>query len=301
MSRRLLFLTWIGVVALGVSVKSERAMAQASNSDEEARVHFRLGQAYYDSGRFSDAAREFEEAYRLSNRAQLLYNIFLAHRDAGNMGPMIDALRNYLQLVPTIADRDQLEARLANWERVYQEQQTEAQRRQAEAAPSPTVVSPPVAPAEPAAAPASTPTTSTSEPAAQAPASTPAEPAPLPETASAQSDSGPGLVPWIVMGGGGALIAGGVVTGIMALGKKSDLESACTDGVCPPELRSEADSGKTLALMTDILVGAGIAAVGVGAALLIFGGGDDDSESRPVSGSASCGPDGCGASVRWAF
>ena len=69
------------VPAEGV-VRDEPATGQPPSDDEAARRHFRLGQAYYQNGQFPEAAAEFEQAYQLSGRPQLLYNIYLAHRDA---------------------------------------------------------------------------------------------------------------------------------------------------------------------------------------------------------------------------
>ena len=104
---------------VGLLVCASAAPALAQGEDEsEARMHFRVGRAYYDSGRFLEAAHEFEEAYRQSDRPQLLYNIFVAYRDAGRLQEAMEALRRYLELVPDAENRDQLTARLAAMERV---------------------------------------------------------------------------------------------------------------------------------------------------------------------------------------
>jgi tetratricopeptide (TPR) repeat protein len=63
--------------------------------DAEAREHFQLGRSFYEQGSFQQAAEEFEIAYRLSARPQLLYNVYVARRDAGNQPMAIDALRGY--------------------------------------------------------------------------------------------------------------------------------------------------------------------------------------------------------------
>ena len=46
-----------------------RAMRTDGLDDEAARSRFRIGQALYAEGRFTEAAREFESAYELSRRA----------------------------------------------------------------------------------------------------------------------------------------------------------------------------------------------------------------------------------------
>jgi tetratricopeptide (TPR) repeat protein len=80
--------------------------------DEEARSHFRLAQAQYEVGHFAEAAEAFERAYALSGRAQLLYNLYLAHRDAGHVVEAADALRNYLARATGIEGEPLLRARL---------------------------------------------------------------------------------------------------------------------------------------------------------------------------------------------
>jgi hypothetical protein len=64
----------------------------------------------------------------------------------------------------------------------------------------------------------------------------------------------------------GAAIVGGAVTGILALGKNSDFKKA-NDGTDPTAADSLKSSGKTLNLVTDILLGAGIVGAGVTVAL----------------------------------
>jgi tetratricopeptide (TPR) repeat protein len=80
--------------------------------DTEARKRFELGRSFYEAGRFQAAAEEFGEAYRLSGRPQLLYNLYVAHRDAGHWQQATDALRGYLDKVPDAPDRITLQARL---------------------------------------------------------------------------------------------------------------------------------------------------------------------------------------------
>src|SRR5688572_11227947 len=74
-----------------------RANAQARNGDEDARYHFRLGQVAYDTGRFAEASEQFDRAYALSQRPALLYNIFLARRENGDLELAVTALRRYLE------------------------------------------------------------------------------------------------------------------------------------------------------------------------------------------------------------
>jgi tetratricopeptide (TPR) repeat protein len=86
--------------------------AQAGD-DERARTHFRLGEVHYEAGEYRDAAREFEEAYRLSHRPELLHNLYVAYRDAGDLEHAADALRRYLAAVPNGEDTATVRRRLA--------------------------------------------------------------------------------------------------------------------------------------------------------------------------------------------
>ena len=79
-----LILSLVLVAPLAVSAQDDGAA-----NDDEGRVHFRLGTAYYESGRFRQAAAEYQQAYDLSRRPALLYNIFLAWRDAGDVAQHI--------------------------------------------------------------------------------------------------------------------------------------------------------------------------------------------------------------------
>ena len=104
-----------------------------------------------------------------------------------------------------------------------------------------------------------------------------------------------------MMAGGGALMIGGVITGVLTLGIQSDLESMCDpSGLCPESLRDDRVSGQTLALVTDVLLFGGLAIAGAGFALFLLddGGGGDETEPEAA---AACGPEGCAASLRVRF
>ena len=71
---------------------------------------------------------------------------------------------------------------------------------------------------------------------------------------------------------GGIGIAGivvGSVTGIMVLGKHGTVKDSCTDHTCSADGVSAANSGKTLAIVSDIGFGVGIAGLATGAILLL--------------------------------
>lgn len=94
-----------------------------------------------------------------------------------------------------------------------------------------------------------------------APEEPPASFASMPQSGVKQSTRSPRRTLGLALdGAGAALIAGGGVCGVLALGKHSDAKSATTE----KELSDARSAGKTRALVADILYGAGAVALGVG-------------------------------------
>jgi hypothetical protein len=78
--------------------------------------------------------------------------------------------------------------------------------------------------------------------------------------------------PWIVMGTGAALLVGGAITGVIALGKTSDIETRCPNDVCARDfdLDGERSSARTFVRITDVLLVTGaVAVIGGGLWLLL--------------------------------
>lgn len=92
------------------------ATAQDAELDEDARLHFELGTRAYDRGEFTTAVEEFGEAYRLSGRPALLYNMYVALRDAQQREEAAEMLRRYLREAGDIPNRARLEVVLEQLE-----------------------------------------------------------------------------------------------------------------------------------------------------------------------------------------
>lgn len=89
----------------------------------------------------------------------------------------------------------------------------------------------------------------------------------------ADSGTGTSTAPWLLVGGGGALVAGGLVVGGLALGAQSDFRDACPkDETCPDteDNHSKQDKAENLALVSDILWISGAAVAGAGLFWLIL-------------------------------
>jgi hypothetical protein len=258
------------VVALGLGIPAgaigQDAEEEAAD-DAGAQRAFRVAQAHYENGEFEDAAVGFDEAHQLSQRPQLLYNMYLAYRDAQNLSRAADALELYLEQVPDAPMHDHLRSRLGRMRAAIEQDGASA------------VVE-----------------SDGNDPGLDAGAMD----APSDER---DDDTGGGSdlpIPALVVAAAGALLLGGsAITGVMTASKQSQLEDGCPTRLgCDPLLEDARDSGKTLALVTDVLLFTGIAAVGVAAALWIFG---QDEPSGSASASVGCGPEGCMGSVRVGF
>jgi hypothetical protein len=110
-------------------------------------------------------------------------------------------------------------------------------------------------------------------PPAEAPSATPSNAAPRTGAVVTTPSSSNKTLPWVLVGGGGALVAGGVVFFLLRQGEISTLDDKCPTRVhCDPSLKSEADTGSTYATLSVVLGGVGLAAVAVGAGMLVLGG-----------------------------
>jgi tetratricopeptide (TPR) repeat protein len=90
------------------------AQSQPTSDDVViAKAHFSTGMIYYERGRFADAAREFEEAYRLSHRPELLYNMGKAYDGGSDKARALRAYRRFLTAVPETRDRPAVQARIS--------------------------------------------------------------------------------------------------------------------------------------------------------------------------------------------
>lgn len=105
-----------------------------------------------------------------------------------------------------------------------------------------------------------------------APAAVPApKPAPPPPAPVASRDtSSRDTLGFVLLGVGAAGTATGVVTGIVALGKKSELDEVCSPG-CPPSQAETLDSYRVNRTLSYVGFAVGIAGVSAGGYLLLSG------------------------------
>jgi tetratricopeptide (TPR) repeat protein len=127
------------LVTAAVAYASPAAAQTSTQADEEAaKAHYLAGSAYYDQANYSDAVKEFNEAHRLSHRADLLYNISVCYERLGRWDDAIGALQQYLTERPDAPDRAVIDSRIANFQ-----QRRDAEKAQQQAATPPPPPPPP--------------------------------------------------------------------------------------------------------------------------------------------------------------
>lgn len=236
----------------GAQQKTEKAAA-----DVRARELFLKGDAAYAEGRYEEALAAFQEAYDLSGRPQLLFNISNSLERLGRYQEAVDALDKYLASGKA-KDRDVVQKRLANLRKRVEDQKKleeklareEEERRQSEEAERR-------------------------------------------RREEAQGGSGQGnghasgggtavvtpakpsgsITPWILIGGGGVLLATGAVFGVVALGARSDAKSGCADTpsghLCDADARSALDRETTFGIVADVGIVTGLVLGGIGTYMLL--------------------------------
>jgi tetratricopeptide (TPR) repeat protein len=219
-----------------------RAAIPPADDMEAAKAHFAAGSAYYDQANYADAVKEFNEAFRLSKRSDLLYNIAVCYERLNDLDNAIGALRRYLAERPDATDRVTIQSRIANLEKRRAQQPPPVV-----AAPPPELAAPPVV----------------------------APPPPL--STSVERRGGP---KWYVPGV--ALLATGAGLGLVGLGTGlathavySDLNTKCPNLTCDESMRGTVNGGRALGIGTDVILGVGLA-VGVSGAIVMI------VQSRPV-------------------
>lgn len=109
----------------------------------------------------------------------------------------------------------------------------------------------------------------------------------------------------LVLATGGALLAGGVVSAILAKGARDALESDCTviEGrrLCPDTSAGDRDRDLRASVFADVLFVASAAALGVGLWLLLRSDDEDDESEPAVDVSAAVGRDAAALVLRGRF
>jgi tetratricopeptide (TPR) repeat protein len=270
----------LGVAALcfavlGVFGPATLARAQATRSpgvtstDEEGRLLFEAGSRAFNDARYDVALERFREAYEMSHRPVLLFNIGTAADRLRKDAEALEAFVAYLAAVPDAPNRRDVEARITALRRAVEERAALETQARANAA-------------------ATTPVNPGGDSAA-GPAGLRSAPG---ETAR------PAWAGWLALGGVAVAVAG-VVPAAMSMSTQADLDARCNEAfVCPRDAKPTVDRGASQALAADVLFATGGAlALGFGLVWLLGG---EPSDATPALG-AWCDGEGCNVRARGHF
>lgn len=211
--------------------------------DTRARELFLRGDRLYANGDYAGAITAFKEAYDLSARPLLLFNLANAYERTGRYELAMDALRRYAPDAPEY-ERKSIAQRLSHLE----------DRAERAAAPPPSDT-----PAPP-------------EDTSGQPAETGASDGPVEAGgggAAGGSSFDTSTLGWVLTLGGGVLVAAGAASAIVAMDARATAEENCIAGVCRREARSAIDRDATASLLADIGLIAGGASMAAGLVLLL--------------------------------
>lgn len=228
-----------------------RLHAQGAVEDDAARSLFRLGEVAYFEGRFEESLRHFQQAYDLSHRAQLLYNIGQAADRAGDRRRALTAFESFLAEVPVNPNRAFVVSRIDVLRREVAAEDAAAERARATVA-SPEVAPPPPEPSEP-------------DGASVAPE----------RSESSQGSRGRSVVGWTTASVGLVSLALGATFLPLGLIDHAAVEGA-SDGETWAELRDSYDRSSPRIVAGTVLLGVGAAAAAVGFTLALRSSSSDE-------------------------
>lgn len=238
-----------------------RGPGEEPNAAEAKRL-FHEGVELLSSERWSEAEARFRRSVELMPRASSLYNWALSLLELERYAECVEVTDRVLLLADAVEQAEYRENAAKLRERAL------AAQAQAAAA----VPQEEVAAAKVATAPPKDSSVVRGPPAAIA-------------TTDDDADHA-GVSPgWFVVGGGALVLAGALVTSLLARSADEDFTERCPGARdCDPSLMSLGDRAKRLAIATDILLAAGAAAVGTGVTIVLLDDGDEPGVALSLRG-----------------
>jgi tetratricopeptide (TPR) repeat protein len=165
-------------VCLFASSGARTAWAAADINKSEAKARFATGQSHYNLNEYSEALREFKEAYRLYPDPVFLYNAGQCERQLGHPEEAIRFYRSFLREQPKAPNRQEVQNKISELEDALKNKPAEPPPSLPlePAKPVTTPVEPAVAPGPPMPTPATATTSAAPPTAAPLPATPPVSP-----------------------------------------------------------------------------------------------------------------------------
>ena len=274
----------------------EGAACKPSKKDtDEAKTLYSLGNNAYQTSNYTDAIKYWKDAYKRDCSAHLLLkNLGKAYEADGQYAAAVEVYKLYrTRGAPKGEELDLIDQKIGNLSKKIPA---------TTATPTDTTTGTSTA----------TTTTGTTTGTSTAPtttASTTTTASPSSTTTTSTPSSGPGIAPWIVVGGGGAVtIVGGIlwITGNSKVSaKNSDFQALHCDNsvlrlnkdipVCN-SIASDGNSAKTTRTIGIVLTGVGLAAVAGGLVWALTGGSSAPKETASLQITPGPGTAGIGLS-----
>ncbi len=91
----------LAIALLAIFALPALASAQESDKNRKAREHYQQAEAYMNAGVYDLAAKEYRKGYKLQpTRHAFLFNIGLAHKNAGEQEKALNAFERFLEKAP---------------------------------------------------------------------------------------------------------------------------------------------------------------------------------------------------------
>lgn len=241
-------------VALMMTTLPREASGQlTAEQKNQARTHFKAGQAFLQMERYAEAIDEFNKAYEITQDKLVMGQVAAAYEKAGDYEAALKAMELYREALPP-DERASADGFIKRYKQAIADGKSKKLTLPSEKKP--------VAPVK----------TEEAEERTKPPAEEPDE----------EPGKSKRFYTWIAAGAAGALALSALVVGLNAQSKYDELSDTCKPN-CP---QSDVDSVETRALVTDILWGTAAAAA-VTAGVLYFLEGrklKGEERSTPVEG-----------------
>ena len=115
-----------GLLSLALVVVVSTPASADKTRDAEAKALFQAGREAFDSGRYDAALARWQEAYDISGRPGLLYNIGLAADRLRQDDKALSSFKKYLDQVPQAENRAEVEGRVSALQKAKEEREAAA-------------------------------------------------------------------------------------------------------------------------------------------------------------------------------
>jgi tetratricopeptide (TPR) repeat protein len=257
-TRNLLLLIALGGMAFALPAVAQQSTDYPAPCDaskvtradvDRAHSVFLSGKQFLEESNYDKAISYFKDAYSIDCSVHAMLPIIAtAYERKGDKTEAVRALEEYLRRVANAPDHEVVERRIRN----LRDQVAREQATAAAPAPAPSAAAPSPAPSASAEAPA--------------PSSAPAS--------IAMSDAGPprtggrSVIPWVLVGVGGAAAAAGLLFYLVGAGDIASAEKLCLVGgrakCASPSGVDQGNRGRNEENLGGVVMGGGLAVVGAG-------------------------------------